>query len=113
MAHALKYTAKLPATTSEGLASYEKVLVGVRRYAVRGFLQGVPLEEEKGREPKCPECREPLRRIPGLGIVPLSEVTDIPFLPEEKLEYEDSRKDDEFCFLEPEEMASHAPRAPC
>jgi predicted nucleic acid-binding Zn-ribbon protein len=113
LAHALKYTAKMPATTAEGLAAYEKVLVGVRRYAVRGFLQGVPLTGEKRGEPKCPECRESLQRIRGLGIVPLSDVADIPFLVEEKSEYEDSRKDDEFCFLEPEEMASHAPRAPC
>jgi hypothetical protein len=113
LAHALKYTAKMPATTPEGLAAYEKVLLGVRRYAVRGFLQGVPLEEEKRGTPRCPECREPLRRISGLGIVPLSDVADIPFLPEEKSEYEDSRKHDEFCFLEREEMASHSPRAPC
>ena len=113
LAHALKYTAKMPATTAEGLAAYEKVLVGVRRYAVRGFLQGVQLKEEKRGEPKCPECRKSLQRISGLGIVPLSAVADIPFLPEENLEYEDSRMDDEFCFLEPEEMASHAPRPPC
>jgi predicted nucleic acid-binding Zn-ribbon protein len=113
LAHALKYTAKLPATTPEGLAAYEKVLVGVRRYAVRGFLQGVCFEEEKRNKPKCPECRESLQRISGLGIVPLSEVADIPFLAEEKSQYEDTRKDDEFCFLQSEEMASHAPRAPC
>jgi DNA-directed RNA polymerase subunit RPC12/RpoP len=113
LAHALKYTAKMPTTTDEGRAEYEKVLLGVRRYAVRGFLQGFPLEEKKHRSPRCPECEEPLRRIPGLGIVPLSEVADIPFLPEEKSECEDSRKDDEFCFLEADEMASHSPRAPC
>jgi hypothetical protein len=113
LAHALKYTAKLPATTPEGLAAYEKVLVGVRRYAVRGFLQGVCFEEEKRNKPKCPECRESLQRISGLGIVPLSDVADIPFLAEEKSQYEDTRKDDEFCFLQSEEMASHAPRAPC
>lgn len=77
----------MPATTPEGLAAYEKVLVGVRRYAVRGFLQGVPLTDEKRGEPKCPECRKSLQRISGLGIVPLSAVADIPFLPEENLEY--------------------------
>jgi predicted nucleic acid-binding Zn-ribbon protein len=113
LAHALKYTAKMPASTSQGLAAYEKVLVGVRRYAVRGFLQGVWFEEEKRDKPKCPECREPLQRIAGLSLVPLSEVADISFLPEEKSEFEDSRKDDGFCFLEPEEIPSHAPRAPC
>lgn len=87
--------------------------MGVRRYSVRGFLQGVSLEEEKRGEPRCPECRESLQRIPGLGVVPLSDVADIPFLPEEESEYEDSRRDDEFCFYEPEEKAAHAPRAPC
>lgn len=113
LAHALKYTAKVPATTAEGLVTYEKLLLGVRRYAVRGFLQGVPLRKEKRGEPKCPECKTKLKRVVGLSIVPLSEVEDIPFLPEEKPDYVDSRPDDEFCFLEPEEMAAHAPRAPC
>jgi ribosomal protein L37AE/L43A len=113
LAHALKYTAKLPATRPEGLAQYEKVLVGVRRYAVRGFLQGVPLEVEKRGLPKCPECKTTLKRIAGLGVVPLSEIGDIPFLPEEKPKLEDGSNDDEFCFLEPDEMLAHAARAPC
>lgn len=112
LAHALKYTAKLPATTAEGLAEYEKILLGVRRYAVRGFLQGVPLAEEKRGEPECPDCKTPLKRVVGLGVVPLSEVEDIPFLPEEK-RYTDSFSDDEFCFLEPEETAAHSARGPC
>jgi hypothetical protein len=105
LAHALKYTAKMPGSTPERLAEYERVLVGVRRYAVRGFLQGVVLEHEKRGEPKCPECKKPLRRVSGLGLVPLSEVEDIPFLPEE--ESREDYKDDEFCFYEPEEMAAH------
>ena len=112
LAHALKYTAKIPATTAEGLATYEKILLGVRRYAVRGFLQGVQFKEEKRGEPECPDCKTKLKRVVGLGIVPLSEVEDVPFLREEKSNYEDSRQDDEFCFLEPEEMAD-SPRAPC
>jgi predicted RNA-binding Zn-ribbon protein involved in translation (DUF1610 family) len=113
LAHALKYTAKMPGSTPERLAEYEKVLMGVRRYAVRGFLQGVALEDNRRGEPDCPECKTPLRRIPNLGLVPLSEVEDIPFLPEEKSNHSVDYKDDEFCFYEPEEMASHAPRAPC
>lgn len=108
----MKYTAKIPATTPEGLAQYEKILLGVRRYAVRGFLQGVALEEEKRTAPECPDCKTLLKRIAGLGVVPLSEVEDVPFIPEEK-RYEDSFPDDEFCFLEPEERAAHEPRAPC
>jgi predicted nucleic acid-binding Zn-ribbon protein len=111
LAHALKYTAKIPATTAEGLAKYEQILLGVRRYAVRGFLQGVLLEEEKRAAPECPDCKTPLKRIAGLGVVPLCDVEDIPFLPEEK-RYEDSFPNDEVCFLEPEEVAARAPRAP-
>jgi hypothetical protein len=116
LAHALKYTAKVPASTDAGLALYEKILVGVRRYAVRGFLQGIQLEAKK-RGPKCPKCKTDLKRIAGLGIIPLFEIEDIPFLPtQEELwqpEDEADRKDDEYCFYEPEEMAVHSPRAPC
>jgi len=35
LAHALKYTAKMPGNTPERLAECERVLVGIRRYAVR------------------------------------------------------------------------------
>lgn len=116
LAHALKYTDKMPGSTPQRLAEYEKVLAGVRRYAVRGFLQGVVLDEQQRGQPDCPKCKKPLKRVSGLGLVPLSEVQDIPFLPEEDnsdrvaVAY---RNDDEFCFLEPEEMAAHAPRPPC
>jgi hypothetical protein len=114
LAHALKYAGlKLPAGTPEGLALYEKVLVGVRRYAVRGFLQGVALEAKKRSAPKCPECKKELKRVSGLGVVPLSEIQDIPLLPEDEPNHAGEFKDDEFCFLESGEMASHAPRAPC
>jgi predicted RNA-binding Zn-ribbon protein involved in translation (DUF1610 family) len=113
LAHALKYTAKMPGSTPERLAEYEKVLVGVRRYAVRGFLQGVALEHEKRGEPNCPECKKPLRRISGLGLVPLSEIEDIPFLPGEEPVHRADYKGDEFRFSEPKEMAAHPPRAPC
>ena len=116
LAHALKYAGlKMPASTPEGLALYERVLVGVRRYAVRGFLQGVPLEQEKRGAPKCPSCKSKpeLKRVSGLGVVPLLEIQDVPFLPNDEPDYADEYRDDEFCFFEPEEMASHAPRAPC
>lgn len=112
LAHALKYAGlKMPASTPEGLALYEKVLIGVRRYAVRGFLQGVALGEKKRGAPKCPECKKELKRVSGLGVVPLSEIEDIPFLPDHEPDYADEFKDDEFCFLEPEELAAGA-RAP-
>jgi hypothetical protein len=114
LGHALKYTEKLPATTPEGLAAYEKVLVGVRRYALRGFLQGVALEDEKCDAPKCSKCKESLRRVPGLGVIPLSEIEDIPFLPEEELGSTVGYEDDEFFSpYDSGEMAAHAPRAPC
>ena len=114
LAHALKYAGlKLPASTPEGLALYEKVLIGVRRYAVRGFLQGLALEEKKRGAPKCPKCKKELKRVSGLGVVPLSEIEDIPLLPDDEPDYAGEYKDDELCFLEPEEMAAHAPRAPC
>lgn len=114
LAHALKYAGlKMPASTPEGLALYEKILTGVRRYAVRGFLQGVQLEKEKRGAPKCPVCKKELKAVPGLGVVPLSEIQDIPLLPADEPDYVDEFKDDGFCFLEPEEMAAYAPRAPC
>lgn len=114
LAHSLKYAGlKMPASTPEGLALYEKILIGVRRYAVRGFFQGVQIEREKRGAPKCPVCRKELKRVPGLGVVPLSEIEDIPFLPDDEPDYADEFKGDEFCFREPEEMAAYAPRAPC
>jgi hypothetical protein len=112
LAHALKYAGlKMPASTPEGLAQYEKVLVGVRRYAVRGFLQGVALEEKRGA-PKCPECKKELKRVSGLGVVPLSEIQDIPLLPDDEPDYAGEFKG-KLCFLEPEGLAAYAPRAPC
>lgn len=109
LAHALKYTAKVPATTPAGFAEYEKILVGVRRYAVRGFLQGVLLEQKCGG-PNCPECKTTqLNRIPGLGLVPLSEIEDIPFLTAETFEAVGARKNG----FESEETGSQMARAPC
>ena len=68
LAHALKYTAKMMGSTPERLAEYEKVLMGVRRYAVRGFLQGVALENEKRGDPNCPGCKKPLRQSLALAL---------------------------------------------
>ena len=85
----------------------------MRRYAVRGFLQRVALEGKKRGAPKCPECKKELKRVSGLGVVPLSEIQDIPLLPEDEPDYTGEFKDDDFCFLEPGEMAANAPRAPC
>jgi predicted nucleic acid-binding Zn-ribbon protein len=113
LAHALKYTSKMPSTTPERLARYEQVLMGVRRYAVRGYLQGVRLEEKKRGLPECPVCKIPLKRVAGLGIVPLSEIQGIPLLPDDDPDYTDEYRDDECAFYEPEEAVAHAPRAPC
>jgi hypothetical protein len=71
------------------------------------FLARGAVGRRKRGDPECPECKTKLKRVSGLGIVPLSEVEDIPFLPEEKA---DSRQYDEFCF-QPEEIAA-SPRAP-
>lgn len=114
LAHALKYAGlKMPATTPEGLALYEKVLVGVRRYALRGFLQGVAPQEKKRDAPKCPACKKELKKVSGLGVVPLSEIQDIPLLSNDEPDYASRFEDNEFRFLKREEMAADAPRAPC
>jgi len=114
LAHALKYTAKPPASTPAGRAAYEKALVGVRRYAVRGLLQGVPIVEEKRDAPRCPECRKTIRKIPGIGIVPLSEIETVPFLRDEpEAQVKPPPEPDEVWFDGSEETFTHAPRAPC
>lgn len=82
LAHALKYTEKIPASTPEGLAQLEKVLEGTRRVALLGAHYGVPLKP-KPRDPKCPSCGAVMGRVEGLGLVPLSEISDLPDVVEE------------------------------
>jgi hypothetical protein len=77
LAHALKYTRKVPRSTPEGLARLEHVLVGTRRVALMGMHHGVPLKPKK-RPLKCPSCSGELERVKNLGLVPLSEVADLP-----------------------------------
>ncbi len=83
LAHALKYTKKLPRTTPEGLAHLAKVLAGTRRVAVLGAHYGVPLS--KPSKPKCSRCGGPLERVHGLGLVPMEEVAYLPDVTEEKI----------------------------
>lgn len=114
LAHALKYVAKPPASTPEGLAAYEKALVGVRRYAVCGFLQGVEIVEEKRDPPRCQHCGKAIRKIPGLGPVPFFEVEDIPLLHDEpEAQNQPPREPGEDSFDGPVKTFAHAPRAPC
>lgn len=114
LAHALKYVAKPPASTPEGLAAYEKALIGVRRYAVCGFLQGVEIAEEKRDAPRCQDCGKMIRKIPGLGPVPFFEVEDIPLLRDESdTQSEPPREPSENFYNGPDETFAHAPRAPC
>ena len=79
LAHALKYTKKIPSSTPEGLARLEHVLQGTRRVALLGAHYGIPLKS-KPRDPICPtpNCGAAVKRVPGLGLVPLSEVADLP-----------------------------------
>lgn len=78
LAHALKYTEKIPASTPEGLAQLEHVLRGTRLVALLGLHYGVPLEREKPCNPKCFACGSVMERIKDLGVVLVSEVADLP-----------------------------------
>ncbi len=77
LAHALKYTKKNPVSAPEGLARLEHVIRGTRRVALLGAHYGVPLKP-KPRDPRCPSCGAILRPLDGLGLVPLSEIADLP-----------------------------------
>jgi hypothetical protein len=77
LAHALKYTKKIPASTPEGLARLEHTLQGTRRVALFGMHYGVPLKLDP-RSVKCPSCGGELERVKNVGLVPLSEVADLP-----------------------------------
>lgn len=84
LAHALKYTKKIPASAPEGLARLEYALEGTRRVALLGAHYGVPLKS-KPRDPKCAACGALMGRLEGLGLVPLFEVEDLPDVVEESL----------------------------
>lgn len=78
LAHALKYTKKIPRSTPEGLAELEKILEGTRRVAVFGAHYGVPIGEPDRADPRCPRCDSPVGAVSGLGLVPLDQVADFP-----------------------------------
>jgi hypothetical protein len=59
LAHALKYTAKLAASTPEGLADLEAAFDGTRRVQTAGLFYGVKLPEFVPVTPRCP--------VPGCG----------------------------------------------
>lgn len=77
LAHALKYTDKIPASTPEKLAKLEAVMDGTRRVALLGMHSGVPMQPKKS-DPRCPSCNAKLERVEGLGLVLLSEIEDLP-----------------------------------
>jgi hypothetical protein len=77
LAHALKYTEKLPASTPEGKALLGHVLNGTRRVALLGAHYGVPLKSAP-LSPRCSVCGSAMERLKGLGLVPLFEVEDLP-----------------------------------
>jgi predicted RNA-binding Zn-ribbon protein involved in translation (DUF1610 family) len=82
LAHALKYTKKIPASKPEGLARLEHALQGTRRVALLGMHYGVPLKSDL-HPVKCPSCGGKLERVKALGLVLLSEVADLPDAVEE------------------------------
>ena len=112
LAHALKYTEKVPANTSAGRAQYEIVLHGVRRFAVSGLLQGVPLPKAVEKK-DCPECNYPMEKT--LRMIPLSELADVPILLESKKGLPSLARRD-ICgkhFLDFETEGQNRARAPC
>ncbi len=109
LAHALKYTEKIPATTPAGRAQYEIVLHGVRRFAVSGLLQGVALPQAVEKK-NCPECNSPMEKT--LRMIPLSELEGLPVLLESKKERPALGSDSKFSPDAERAMGSRA-RAPC
>lgn len=83
LAHALKYTKKIPTSTPEGYAKLEHALQGTRRVALLGMHYGVPLKPDP-RPVKCPKCGGELERVKGVGLVLLSDVADLPDAIEER-----------------------------
>jgi len=54
LAHALKYTAKLAASTPQGLACLEAAFHGTRRVQTAGLFYGVKLPKFVAETPRCP-----------------------------------------------------------
>jgi hypothetical protein len=107
LAHALKYTKKIPSSTPEGLAQLELVLEGTRRVALLGAHYGVPLKP-KPNDPKCSSCGAVMGRVDGLGLVPLYEIEDLP-----DVEIRSAWMGDELCELSVDEfLGEEAARAP-
>ena len=100
LAHALKYTAKLPSSTPEGLAQLEHAVQGTRRVALLGAHYGVPLKS-KPRDPHCPTCNSAMGRVMGLGLVPLLEIEDLPDVIEDREDLPDVVEDREDDLHEP------------
>lgn len=109
LAHALKYTEKIPANTPAGRAQYEIALHGVRRFAVSGLLQGVPLPKAAEKQ-NCPECHSPMEKT--LRMIPLSELEELPILLESKQVRPGPDGHSKF-FRDPENAGGSRTRAPC
>ena len=77
LAHALKYTKKLAASSPEKRAELECVGQGTRRVALLGAHYGVPLKS-RPCDLRCPSCGNAVKPLEGLGLVPLSEIAGLP-----------------------------------
>ena len=80
LAHALKYTKKLPASTPEGLARLEKSLQGTRVVQTMGIFYNAKLPEPFSGSPRCPGCRTEMIAISAW--VPIGRLVGIPELRE-------------------------------
>lgn len=76
LAHALKYTEKIPASSGKKRAKLEEVMDGTRRVALSGMHAGVPMQTEKVGY-RCSSCGGKMERVKGLGLVLLSEIEDL------------------------------------
>lgn len=103
LAHALKYTKKIPRATPEGLAQLGHAGKGTRRVALLGAHYGVPLKP-KPRKPRCSSCGSEMERVEGLGLVPLDAIADLPDVVEN---FEDG-----FSILDVDDFAEQEVRGP-
>lgn len=58
-------------------------------------------------------ARQKLKRVTGLGVVPLSEIEDVPLLPDENPDRAAEHRNDEFCSYETKQLTADSARAPC
>lgn len=78
LAHALKYTQKLPASTASGLALLELALHKTRRVQTMGSFYNAKLPTEKAGSLCCDACGEFVAEVSGW--VSIAELGDLPEL---------------------------------